>query len=62
LATHVAAFRRKGIGTILYTMDLAVPWEAALAGDLIQAGFAPVAVLPQGGQSDKVIWQYAQLA
>lgn len=62
LATHVAAFRRKGIGTILYTMDLAVPWEAALAGDLIQAGFTPVAVLPQSGQADKVIWQYAQLA
>jgi hypothetical protein len=62
LAAHVAAFRGKDIGTILYSMDLAVPWEAALAGDLIQAGFAPMAVLPQGGQADKVIWQYAQLA
>jgi len=62
LAAHVAAFRRKGIGAILYSMDLAVPWEAALAGDLIEAGFAPMAVLPQGGQADKVIWQYARLA
>jgi hypothetical protein len=62
LAAHVATFRRKGIATILYYMDLAVPWEAALAGDLIQAGFAPMAVLPQVGQGDKVIWQHAQLA
>ena len=62
LAAHVAAFRRRGIGSILYSMDLAVPWEAALAGDLLQAGFVPMAVLPQGGQADKVIWQYAQLA
>jgi len=62
LAAHVATFRRKGIGTILCIMDLAVPWQAALAGDLFQAGFAPVVVLPQGGQADKVIWQYEQLA
>ena len=62
LAAHVAAFRRKGIGTVLYYMDLAVPWEAALAGDLIQAGFAPMAILPQGGQADTVIWQHEQLA
>lgn len=62
LAAHVAAFRRQGIGAILYSMDLAVPWEAALASDLLQAGFAPMAVLPQGGQADKVVWQHAQLA
>ncbi|WP_428568683.1 MAG: hypothetical protein ACP59X_09845 [Solidesulfovibrio sp. DCME] len=62
LAGHVAVLRHKGIGTILYTMDLSAPWEAALAGDLLQAGFAPMAVLPQGGQADKVIWQYARLA
>ena len=62
LAAHVAAFRRQGIGTILYYMDLAVPWEAALAGDLLQADFVPMAVLPQGGQADKVVWQHGQLA
>ncbi|UJX41119.1 hypothetical protein K9F62_20980 [Desulfovibrio sp. JY] len=62
LAAHVAAFRRQGIGTILYYMDLAVPWEAALAGDLLQAGFAPTVVLPQGGQADKVVWQHERLA
>lgn len=62
LAGHVATLRHKGIGTILYSMDLSVPWEAALAGDLLQAGFAPMAVLPQGGQADKVVWQHEQLA
>ena len=61
LAAHVAAFRRQDIGAILYYMDLAVPWEAALASDLLQAGFAPSAVLPQGGQADKVVWQHEQL-
>ncbi|NDY55514.1 hypothetical protein G3N56_01980 [Desulfovibrio sulfodismutans] len=62
LAAHVAAFRRQGIGAILYHMDLSVPWEAALASDLIQAGFTPVAILPQGGRTDKVVWQHEQLA
>lgn len=60
LAAHVLAIREKGIHRILYYMDLSRPWEAALAGDLIQSGFAPKLVLPHGGQSDMVVWQHDQ--
>ncbi len=58
LAAHVRALRQKGIGNILYYMDLSRPWEAALADDLIQAGFSPRVVLPHGGSGDLVVWQH----
>ena len=58
----MAAIRGKGIHRILYYMDLSRPWEAALADDLLQAGFVPRLVLPHGGQSDMVVWQHEQSA
>jgi hypothetical protein len=60
LAASVAAIRDKGIHRILYYMDLARPWEAALADDLRQSGFSPKVVLPHGGQGDMVVWQHDQ--
>lgn len=60
LSAHVAAIRDKGIGRILYYMDLARPWEAALAGDLFRSGFTPKVVLPHAGQGDMVVWQHDQ--
>ena len=62
LTAHVAAIRDKGIGRILYYMDLSRPWEAALADDLLRTGFVPRLVLPHGGQSDMVVWQHEQSA
>jgi hypothetical protein len=58
LAAHVNAIRGKGIGRILFYMDLSRPWEAALAEDLTHAGFIPKLVLPYAGQADKVVWQH----
>jgi len=58
LAAHVEAIREKGVHRILYYMDLSRSWEAALTGDLFQAGFAPKLVLPHAGQSDLVVWQH----
>ena len=60
LAAHVATLREKGLHRILYYMDLSRPWEAALAGDLLQSGFTPKMVLPHGGQGDVVVWQHDQ--
>ncbi len=60
LGAHVTAIRDKGIRRILYYMDLAHPWEAALAGDLFRSGFTPKVVLPHGGQGDMVVWQHDQ--
>ncbi len=60
LSAHVTAICDKGIRRILYYMDLARPWEAALAGDLFRSGFTPKVVLPHGGQGDMVVWQHDQ--
>lgn len=62
LAAHVAAFHRQGITNILYYMDLSTAWQAALAKDLLEAGFVPRVLLPLGGQADKVVWQHGQPA
>jgi hypothetical protein len=62
LASHVRAFTDKGIDNILFYMDLSHAWEAALAGDLLQAGFTPRLVLPHGGHGDVVVFQYASAA
>lgn len=62
LTAHVAAIGGKGIHRILYYMDLSRPWEAAVADDLLRAGFVPRLVLPHGGQSDMVVWQHEQPA
>ena len=60
LSAHVTAIRDKGIRRILCYMDLAHPWEAALASDLFRSGFTPKVVLPHGGQGDMVVWQHDQ--
>ncbi|OLN30128.1 hypothetical protein DVDV_0730 [Desulfovibrio sp. DV] len=60
LAAHVCALRDKGIVNILYYMDLSRPWEAALADDLLRAGFTPNVVLPHGGRGDLVVWQHGK--
>jgi hypothetical protein len=62
LAAHVNAIRGKGIGRILFYMDLSRPWEAALAEDLMHAGFVPKLVLPYAGQADKVVWQHDRIS
>jgi hypothetical protein len=59
LAGHVRAFTDKGIGNIFFYMDLSRAWEAALAGDLLRAGFTPRLVLPHGGHGDVAVFQYA---
>ncbi|MFP5257408.1 MAG: hypothetical protein ACLGQH_00170 [Acidobacteriota bacterium] len=60
LAAHVCALRDKGIVNILFYMDLSRAWEAALADDLLRAGFTPKVVLPHGGHGDLVVWQHVR--
>jgi hypothetical protein len=59
LAGHVQALEAKGFGNILFYMNLSQAWEAALAGDLLSAGFVPRLVLPHGGRGDVAVFQYA---
>lgn len=62
LRRHVEALRERGIGNIFYYMDLSKEWEAALAGDLAEAGFTPSVVLPHAGRGDMVVWQHVPAA
>ena len=62
IANHVRVFHAKGIGNILFYMDLSRAWQAALAGELLQAGFMPGFVLPHAGHGDVLVFQYAPAA
>ena len=59
LAAHVTALAGKGIGNILFYMDLSRSWEAALSAPLAHAGFKPRLILPNAGRSDIAVFQYA---
>lgn len=58
LGRHVCALRAKGFPNILFELDLAHGWQAALAGPLADNGFRPRMVHPLGGRSDLVIFQH----
>ncbi|EGB16336.1 hypothetical protein DND132_3133 [Pseudodesulfovibrio mercurii] len=58
LARHVASLSSSGYRNILFEIDLAKGWHAALGGPLKQCGFRPVLMLPHGGQSDTLIFRH----
>ncbi len=60
IAAHVAGLAAKGIGNILFYLDIANAWEAALCGDLLRTGFVPRLVLPGTGRGDVVVLQHVQ--
>lgn len=60
LKRHVETLRKEGIKNIFFTIDLAFAWQGALGGDLLANDFVPQILLPHGGQSDVVIFQYVQ--
>ena len=59
LARHVASLSSTGYRNILFEIDLAKGWHAALGGPLKQCGFRPALMLPHGGQSDTLIFRHA---
>jgi hypothetical protein len=58
LAHHLRTLKSEGYRTILFQLDLAYGWQAALAGAAGENGFRPRMVLPYGGTSDMVVFQY----
>ncbi|EGJ50362.1 hypothetical protein [Desulfocurvibacter africanus] len=58
IGRHVSALRAKGFPNILFELDLAHGWQAAMAGPLADNGFKPRMVHPLGGRSDLVIFQH----
>lgn len=59
LKRHVETLNREGFKNIFFQMDLSSGWQATLGGALLENGFEPVLLLPHGGQSDMVMFQYA---
>jgi hypothetical protein len=60
LQRHVNALRTEGFKNIFFYVDLSSGWQAALGGDLLANGFVPTLLLPHGGQSDLVMFQYVE--
>ncbi|MUM76622.1 hypothetical protein GKC30_03125 [Pseudodesulfovibrio sp. F-1] len=56
VADHVRTLTHDGYRSILFRLDLAHGWQAALAGSLVRGGFAPRLVLPDAGKSDMVVF------
>lgn len=61
LANHVHTLTKEGYQTLLLQLDLAHGWQASLAGAAMSAGFKARMVLPYGGTSDLVVFQYESL-
>jgi hypothetical protein len=59
---HVRMLQDGGFDNIFFSLDLSQGWQAALGGDLMENGFAPVYVLPWAGHSDKVVCRYVDPA
>lgn len=60
LRRHVQVLRKEGYRNIFLTVDLSSGWQGALCGDILASGFTPALLLPHGGQSDVVMFQYVE--
>ena len=58
LTNHIEALTKSGLINIMLFLDLGLNWSAYLVPDLLDHGFAPRMVLPYGGESDVVVFQY----
>ena len=58
LERHIKALIKDGLVNILFFLDLGQSWSAYLVPDILDRGFAPRMVLPYGGESDVVVFQY----
>ena len=58
LEQHIRVLKSEGLRNIFFEIDLAHAWQVNLTPALLQAGFRPCLVLPYGGDSDIVVFQY----
>ena len=58
LARHLEVLEGEGFATILMLLDLGVPWQSNLVPALLQNHFRPRIILPYGGVSDLLLFQY----
>ncbi len=60
LCRHVKALSQAGYKNIFFEIDLSIGWHAAMGGHLERCGFQPELLLPNGGQSDILIFRNVQ--
>ena len=60
LADHTSTLKAGGYRNIFFHMDLAEGWQASMAGELMDAGFAPLLLAPDAAKGDLVIFQYVE--
>ena len=56
LKNHLEMFRREGLTSIFFEMDLGVSWQAEFAPDVLQQGFSPQMLLPHSGSGDLLLF------
>lgn len=59
LVEHQRWLSERGTAILLFELDLGVPWQSALTPILLETGYTPRMVVPGGGKSDTVLFQYA---
>ncbi len=58
LSRHLEVLQGEGLATILVLLDLGVPWQSNLVPALLENHFRPRLLLPYGGVSDLLVFQY----
>ncbi|MCX8021200.1 MAG: hypothetical protein N2745_00300 [Syntrophorhabdaceae bacterium] len=58
ISRHIAIFEKEGILNCFFEIDLGIPWHSSIADKLIESRFKPCVVIPYGGKSDLVIFQW----
>jgi anti-sigma regulatory factor (Ser/Thr protein kinase) len=58
LSQHLKVLKAESLPNIFFEVDLGHGWQANLSKILIESGFRPRLILPYGGESDVVVFQY----
>jgi hypothetical protein len=57
---HLAVLEKEQLLNIFFEVDLGITWQAYIVDSLVGCGFKPRIVVPYGGKSDLVIFQYTR--
>ena len=60
IAKHLAVFENEHLLNIFFEVDLGIPSQAYIVDSLVGIGFQPRIIIPYGGKSDLVVFQYAR--
>jgi hypothetical protein len=58
LSQHLKVLKAENLPNIFFEVDLGHAWQANLSQILFESGFRPRLILPYGGESDVVVFQY----